>query len=415
MPAPTAPGSLQSFTATGLAGETHYHWAVRAVDEAGNVGPLSELAMAKTNPVAPAAIEDLAAEFVAPDGVKLSWTASGDDHKQSRAASYELRYATQSLGSQNFALATLVAGVPAPKAAGATDSFAFAGLEPGKVHRFALLTRDEEGNTSYLSNVAVLATPRRPDVAPPATISDLAVRQPSAAGLKLAAKVLGASSGQAPQFPANAVVDGSPDTAWASLPRTESQLEWVRLDLGEAAMVDRIQLWPSGNQPQLFPQAVEVATSPDGLAWTVVSSAQGIKAEAGRAQVLGFAPHSTRFVEVRATVLASHDNDLYYSVMAEVDVMTAHEPSGTLYAAFTAPLDDGVSERAARYELAASLCPFDVAAATALPTTTPLAAGTPERFRFTGLAAGNYCVAVRSADEANNLSPWSNIGRGEVQ
>ncbi len=47
-PMPGAPGTVESFTVTGLAGATSYYFAVKVVDESGNSSPLSNLASATT-------------------------------------------------------------------------------------------------------------------------------------------------------------------------------------------------------------------------------------------------------------------------------------------------------------------------------------------------------------------------------
>lgn len=409
-PTPAAPGSLQAMTVTGLAGEAQLYWALRAVDEAGNLGPLSTLVPALTNAVPPAPVVDLEAEPLGQNRVALSWTAPGDDHTQGRATAYELRSAPYALGTQNFPLATEAAGVPPPAAAGSRERFTVEGLAPGKLYRFGLVARDEAGHTSYLSNVAVALTDRLPDITAPEPVSDLQMRLPRPGGEPLAAEVVAVSSAQAPQFPAEAVLDGDPVTAWASLARTENQLEWLRLDLGELVSVNRIDVTPSAGQAELFPRALEVALSPDGLAWTVVWAGSGASAR----EPLTFAATEARFVEVRAPTLAAHDNGLHYAVLGDVLAYTAGEAAGTAYGAFTAPADDGPLGRATRYELVRSGCPFDAATSVAVPTASPLAAGTPERLRFSGLAPGAHCVAVRSADEAGNLSDWSPAARVDV-
>jgi hypothetical protein len=130
---------------TGLAGETFYWWALRAVDEAGHVGPLSVVVSARTNAVPPAAVQDLRATVLGMTGVDLAWTAPGDDGETGQAAQYELRYAPWSITAYNFALATLVAAPPAPGTAGTAQRMTVEDLSPGTLYRFALVTRDRGG------------------------------------------------------------------------------------------------------------------------------------------------------------------------------------------------------------------------------------------------------------------------------
>ena len=64
-PTPTAPGTTQTFTVTGLTRQRTYYFAVRALDEAGNISALSNVPSATTpDQTRPAAINDLVVGFV---------------------------------------------------------------------------------------------------------------------------------------------------------------------------------------------------------------------------------------------------------------------------------------------------------------------------------------------------------------
>ncbi|MES1210189.1 MAG: fibronectin type III domain-containing protein, partial [Pseudomonadota bacterium] len=91
VPAPGTAGTLQTMTVTGLHGETDYFWAVRAIDEAGNIGPLSAVVGAKTNNVPPAAVRNLAGKATGNTTIDLTWTATGDDGNTGVATSIDLR------------------------------------------------------------------------------------------------------------------------------------------------------------------------------------------------------------------------------------------------------------------------------------------------------------------------------------
>lgn len=407
-PAPLPAGALQSVQVTGLAGETTYYWAVRAIDESGNVGALSALATAKTNQVAPAPVQDMAAVAQGMTAAKLTWTAPGDDGNTGRATSYELRQATHTLTSQNFPLCVVVPGVPTPTDAGTKQSLTVSGLAPGTVYRFAVIARDEAGNSSYLSNVAVVATDPAPDVLPPAAVTDLVLRMPLPGGVAMAAELKAFSSEQKPDFVAAALVDGNTGTAWASAGRDTNQDEYVRLDLGALLPTDGVRVYPAPSQVALFPPAFEIRTSPDGLAWTTVASRSGIAAP-GMPIDVGFALAEVRYVELRATQLARLAGGLYYAVVAELEILTPREAADTVYASFTAPADNGPSGRAARYDLRLGLCPYAPAAATPIVTSLPAPAGTPERFTAVGAGSGRRCAAVVSTDSAGNTSALSNV------
>jgi hypothetical protein len=64
-PAPTAAGTTQSFTVTGLSRQTTYYFGIRVSDEGGNLSALSNVPSATTpDQTRPAAINDLAVGWV---------------------------------------------------------------------------------------------------------------------------------------------------------------------------------------------------------------------------------------------------------------------------------------------------------------------------------------------------------------
>jgi len=104
---------------------------------------------------APAAVTLVAGTPTA-SAVTLTWTATGDDGNVGTAASYDLRYRTGAgcpLTAANFAGGTAVTGLPAPMAAGASESFMVTSLTPATTYCFAMIVRDERPNASPLSNV----------------------------------------------------------------------------------------------------------------------------------------------------------------------------------------------------------------------------------------------------------------------
>src|SRR5262249_44345563 len=155
----------------------------------------------------------------------------------------------------NFPLATAVPNVPTPATAGTSQTTTVSGLKAGTTYRFALVARDEEGNTSYLSNVAVVITQRTKDTTAPEAVTTLAARLPVKGGQAPEATPSAPSSEQAPDFTGAALTDGRDETMWASAARSASQTEWARIDLGELVSIDRVRVWPSAAQTALFPPA----------------------------------------------------------------------------------------------------------------------------------------------------------------
>lgn len=90
--------------------------------------------------------------------VTLSWTAPGDNGIVGRASQYDLRYATIPITDANWAQATKVANLPAPKQAGNKEIFKVGGLFASTTYYFSLKTADARPNWSILSNIAFRTT-----------------------------------------------------------------------------------------------------------------------------------------------------------------------------------------------------------------------------------------------------------------
>jgi hypothetical protein len=162
-------------TVSGLNPTETYFFAVRAKDEANNLGATSNSpgATPLTDTIFPAAITDLRADGGALDGtVALSWTAPGDNDTSGTASSYVVKYSDEEITEANWASATLVAsGVPVPQIAGSSELMTVSELTPNDTYYFAVKTLDEVNNTSVISNSpSGLATP---DTSAPSTINDL--------------------------------------------------------------------------------------------------------------------------------------------------------------------------------------------------------------------------------------------------
>ena len=107
----------------------------------------------------------------------MTWTAPGDDGTVGTAAQYDIRYSTALITDANFNSATQAPNLPAPSAAGTSETFDVTGLTENTTYYFALKTADEVPNSSGLSNVTQATTP---DATAPADVVDLA--SPSSTG-----------------------------------------------------------------------------------------------------------------------------------------------------------------------------------------------------------------------------------------
>jgi chitodextrinase len=204
-PACAAAGASESFRVTGLEPETTVHLALRAIDGAGNPGPISVSLMVVTpappDTTPPAAVVDLAGATIDTTTVILRWTAPADD--SGPCAAYELRMSATAgdeagWDAASWDAATPIDDLPVPGAPGARDSVRVSGLAPATRYAFALRSRDAAGNPSPVSNVAWADTDTLPgpsidppDQTPPGRVSDLSATPLSSTSIRLAWTAVG--------------------------------------------------------------------------------------------------------------------------------------------------------------------------------------------------------------------------------
>lgn len=161
-PTPGIAGASESISVTGLAEETTYYFAIKAVDDAGNYSSLSNVpslaTIAGPDTTAPAAISDLALSAASTTYMTLTWTAPGDDGNTKTATSFDIRYSTALITEANWASATQVSGEPSPSTPGTIQSMVVTGLSSYTTYYFAIKTSDEAANVSDISNVPNLKT-----------------------------------------------------------------------------------------------------------------------------------------------------------------------------------------------------------------------------------------------------------------
>ncbi|MCA9730290.1 MAG: hypothetical protein KC729_21595, partial [Candidatus Eisenbacteria bacterium] len=122
-PVPTDPGTTAELEVDGIFGaETIYYFAIRTVDEAGNVSAISNPATATTPDFEPpAATTDVVAEEVTGTRAKMYWTAPGDNGDRGTATTYDMRFSFEPLTEDNFADAAEVTNLPEPAPAGTNE------------------------------------------------------------------------------------------------------------------------------------------------------------------------------------------------------------------------------------------------------------------------------------------------------
>ena len=167
IPEPQKPRGREELTITGFNKGSEHFFAVIAIDERGQRGPISNVVRAIApdhNP--PGEISDLSAEPGEGDGeIDLLWTAPGDDGVEGKADRYEIKCSKERIRTLwDFYSADEVPNsdeIPAPNHAASRESFTVTGLERRETYYFAIKTIDKWDNVGPLSIVAnAMATDR---------------------------------------------------------------------------------------------------------------------------------------------------------------------------------------------------------------------------------------------------------------
>jgi len=386
--APSPAGTNESFIVGGLTPLTRYHFAIKAIDEAGNAPAPSPSVNALTlSPPAPgdttdpAAVTDLSivAGTLAPTGVRLRWTAPGDDGHVGRVQSYDVRRHGAPLTDDTFENGTGSENVPAPVDAPGQQAFDIMGLTPETDYWIALKARDDAGNWSRMSNLVSVTTPPVPDMTPPAAVTDLAAAAAAGEGSVL---LTWTAPGD----------DGATGTA------ASYDARWRAASLSEST-------WP-GAAPIPAEPAPAVAGTQQSLL------------------VTGLTPGTTCAFAVKTTDEAELISALSNVAIAMVPVPADTTPPaavadlravtvGTTAIAltWTSPADDGGACAELEIFVAAGPPPADTEPGWTLVEQAPLPAmpGVEQTFTVSALQPDSmYSFALRASDGAN-WSPRSNI------
>ncbi len=94
------------------------------------------------------------AQSAGADSLRLHWTAPTDDGSTSAVANFEVRKSSSAILTEvDYALASILPGVPTPGPAGTPQVMRVRGLASGVSHWFCVRSVDAAGNWSGLSNI----------------------------------------------------------------------------------------------------------------------------------------------------------------------------------------------------------------------------------------------------------------------
>lgn len=379
LPAPKPAGSIETFTVTGLTPSTMYYFGLKVADEVLNWSTLSNVVsrttLAETMP--PAAIANLVTGTLTTMSIALSWTAPGDDGSVGTATQYDLRMSTAAITAANFASATQVAGLPAPKVAGGAESFTVIGLTPNTTYYFAIKTADEVPNWSAISNVVSGVTPQETTL--PSTIANLGAGNETSTSVRLTWSAPGddGNIGNASQYDVRYATSAITAANYATA--TQATGEPVPAAPGTAESFTVTGL--NANTTYYF----AVKTADEVPNWSALSN-----------------------VVSRLTLPEQNPP-------ANVTTLAAINPTpSSVTLTWTAVGDDGTVGTATQYEIRYSTAPitsanFTSATLVAGPPV-PKTSGQAEVFTVSGLGQGTtYYFALKVADEVPNWSGLSNV------
>jgi hypothetical protein len=169
---------------------------------------------------APHAIGDLQAIDTTDSSVTIQWTAPSEDGDAGGAAvRYDIRYRHESLDVGVWSIADTVRDEPIPGLPGDTQTFVLTALDPDTLYAIGIVSFDDAGLASVLSNIAygrTRALPVPPDTLPPAAVIDLAVSDVGPGSVRLSWTATGDDSltGRATAYDARCRVGTLDDGTW---------------------------------------------------------------------------------------------------------------------------------------------------------------------------------------------------------
>ncbi len=184
LPVPSRPGERDSVVVAGLEPGAAYGFAIRARDEAENLGPLGAPLIFTTtsapDTLGPEPILDLSIAAVAARSATLRWTATADRVpedclEEARVESLEIRVSRNSLEGEGWDAGT-IHPAPPPALAGTQQEWTLVGLDPETTYHFGIRSRDAGGLWSGPSNLPTATTTQESaDSIPPGPIVGLEV------------------------------------------------------------------------------------------------------------------------------------------------------------------------------------------------------------------------------------------------
>ncbi len=399
---PAAAGTPQSYTLRALRAGTRYGVALRARDEAGNIGPLNPpLAFTTAEvlpPSPPATIVDLHLIHAGLDSARIGWTAPGDDGMSGAATSYHarLRPSIAIESEEDWAESAVpdTTGMPRPSIAGTLEEWTVRGLLPGTRYCLAIRAQDDSSlfgglPSPFFFDTAQEPPPPPPPLPPPDPIRDLVLVRADSTGcdLRWTSPGVGETEESAARILLAIREGGEPIV---------TEEDWAAAELWDGALpipsapgsLDSLRLEPlePGGSYALALRAENREGLLGALGNSIVAVLPEIPVETPD-------PPPAAILDLAATALAPDSLELRWTAVGE-DSLEGSASAYLLRILAGEPIDTPEDwERAA--DSAESLA-------------APQPAGSPERAILGGLIPGSsYGLAIRARDAAGQLSAFA--------
>jgi len=365
-PAPSAPGTPESITITGLTEDVTYHVALRVFDDAGNESALSNVVSGKTSDVTDPAASTLFASLMTP-GTQVKLTVASAAASGVYSAAYPAANALDGSSSTVWSTPTRSAAQAEwlTLDLGQVETVEKIRLlpAPGTPQLFpADFTIDASNdNVTYVQVASQASCVAQAGTWYEKTFTPWSARylrisiaagklwQPGQYYIQIAeAEVYGtqrltkidfadaAGSGDySAAYPAANTTDGRADTVWSTPVRTVAGPEFLTLDVGRTESIEKVCFLPSAAAPQLFPAAFKIQLSTNGADWTDAATEAGYAPQAGVWYSKTIAPASARYVKLAVTATPAWAPNVFLMQLAEAEVYALNHSAKLAAAAAT--------------------------------------------------------------------------------